>query len=420
MSKRVKNSMRSNTVLRLAILADPLVRWTGGIDFLRYCVSALNSVSPETDRSILVPSKSIRKFLIPQIKNGIKTLAGMKTNPLYRIPMRELIEALTCSGARTEIIKYSDTVSGLASAMRRCRAKVLFPCATPLGCSFPFPWIGYIPDLQHKRLPHWFDENERRTRDKLFSTILTEAPAVVVNSNAVVQDIEEFYPDHKSRLFALPFCPPENLAQFSDVSGSEVRAAYHLPARYFLVSNQFWIHKSHETAFMALRQVRDAGHDVHLVCTGNTFDFRWPEHFNNLKDIIAKNNLQDYIHILGLVPKGDQLAIMRESIAVIQPTLFEGGPGGGAVYDAVSTRMPCIVSDLPVNREIDIGVVRFFVAGSAEDLAAKITDILANPPRILDEDKTFAQLADRQRELGCLLLDIANMAANSHTSPRGG
>ena len=352
-------------------------------------------------------------------KNWLKTLAGLEANPLPAISRDELIDTLTGSGFRIEVIDYRDTASGLASAMRRCGAEALFPCANSLGRAFPLPWIGYVPDLQHKRLPYWFSEKERRARDKVFSRILTEAPAVVVNSAAVVKDIEEFYPNQKSRLFALPFCPPANLTQFSNSSGSEVRAAYHLPERYFMVSNQFWIHKSHETVFMALRQIRDAGHDVGLVCTGKTFDYRWPEHFNNLKGIIEKNNLRDYVHILGVVPKRDQLAIMRESLAVVQPTLFEGGPGGGAVYDAVSINKPSIVSDIPVNREIDIGVVRFFAAGSAEDLAAKMADILVTPPRMPSREETLTRLTMRQQELGSFLLDISTMLASPRSSSGG-
>jgi glycosyltransferase involved in cell wall biosynthesis len=323
-----------------------------------------------------------------------------------------VVDAMAGDGPRIEIIEYRDTVSGLATAMRLCRAQALFPCSKSLGRAFPLPWIGYIPDLQHKRLPHWFSERERRTRDKLFSTMLDEAQAVVVNASAVVQDIKEFYPNRKARLFSLPFCPPASLELFSNASDPEVRAFYHLPERYFVISNQFWIHKSHETAFMALRQVRDTGHDVHLVCTGNTSDFRWPEHFNNLLGIIERSNLRDYVHILGLIPKRDQLAIIRGSLAVIQPTLFEGGPGGGAVYDAVSTGTPSIVSDIPVNREIDFGVVRFFVAGSAEDLAVKMMDMLANPPQLLTKEETFAWLTRRQQEFGKLLLEISSMVAN--------
>jgi len=405
------NSDYSNTAPRIAILADTLARWTGGIDFLRFCISALDSVSPGTTWNVLLPSRNSRKSLIALAKNGIKSLIGRKTSSLTGIPRRELIDGLTSSGSRINIVSYRDTSSGLTAAMRNCQAEALFPCASSLGCPFPLPWIGYIPDLQHKRLPHWFSERERKARDKLFTKILADAPAVVVNAVAVVQDIEEFYPGHKARLFTLPFCPPANTMQFSDDSGPTVRRIYRLPLHYFMVSNQFWIHKSHETAFLALRQVRDAGHDVHLVCTGNTHDYRWPEHFSNLKLIIANNHLQDSVHILGLVPKSDQLRIMHESLAVIQPTLFEGGPGGGAVYDAISINRPSIVSDISVNREINIGVARFFKAGSAEDLAAKMVDLLNNPPVMPPTEELFAQLIVRQHEYGNFLLNISSKVA---------
>ncbi len=409
--------MRPSSAPRIAILHSFLAGGAGGTDLLCFLVNSLTSVSPGTSWSILLPSNGVAHSFAALAKRGIKALAGMKTDP--RTSDGELMNTITSSGSRVDIIDYRDTAAGLASAMRQCRAEVLFLCRRSLGRSFPLPWIGYIADLQHKRMPHWFTAIERWHRDRVFSKILADAPAVVVNAAAVVQDIEEFYPKHKARLFALPFCPPADLKRFSNASDPEVRTAYHMPASYFMVSNQFWIHKSHETAFRALRLMRDAGHDVHLVCTGSTSDYRWPGHFKHLQAIIEKNNLQDYIHILGLIPKGDQLALMRGSLAVIHPTLFEGGPGGGSVYDAVSTRTPSIVSDIPVNREIDLGVVSFFAAGSVEDLAAKMAEMLVNPPWKPGEEKTLAQLKSRQRELGGLLLNIVNSVAEPRPSLRG-
>ncbi len=177
----------------------------------------------------------------------------------------------------------------------------------------------------------------------------------------------------------------------------DIEKTYNLPNKYFLISNQFWIHKSHETAFAALRLVQDAGEDAHILCTGNTTDYRWPQHFDKLKAGIAKNQLAEKIHFLGIVPKGDQLAIMRRSVAVIQPTLFEGGPGGGAIYDAVSTCTPGIVSDIDVNKEIDIGVIEFFRAGSAEDLAAKMLKFLQNPPVRMRDAEVVEILSQRRQ-----------------------
>jgi len=71
---------------------------------------------------------------------------------------------------------------------------------------------------------------------------------------------------------------------------------------------------------------------------------------------------------------------MKRACAVIQPTLFEGGPGGGAVYDAVSLDVPAIVSDIPVNREADGTAIEFFPVGDAVALAGKMQARLLTPP----------------------------------------
>ncbi len=88
------------------------------------------------------------------------------------------------------------------------------------------------------------------------------------------------------------------------------------------------------------------------------------------------------------------------------------------MYDAVSTGTPCIVSDIAVNREIDIGVVRFFAAGSAEDLAAKMIEMMDNPSQMPSKEETFMQLTVRQQELGGLLLDISGMIAKTSANGR--
>ena len=82
-------------------------------------------------------------------------------------------------------------------------------------------------------------------------------------------------------------------------------------------------------------------------------DYRFPEHINNLQREIDELGIADQVHFLGHIPKADQIAIMKGSLAVLQPTLFEGGPGGGSVYDAVSLGVPALLSDIPVNREIE-------------------------------------------------------------------
>jgi glycosyltransferase involved in cell wall biosynthesis len=91
--------------------------------------------------------------------------------------------------------------------------------------------------------------------------------------------------------------------------------------------------------------------------------------------------LDQRVRILGMIPKRDQIEIMKRACAVLQPTRFEGGPGGGAVYDSLSIGVPAIVSDLPVNREIEDETVEFFPAGDAAALAGRMEARLALPQR---------------------------------------
>jgi glycosyltransferase involved in cell wall biosynthesis len=394
---------------RIAFLAGGFIRWTGGLDFLRLCVGGLDSVLPGATWPVLVPDDtvSLRALaLAVGIKRRLFALAGVQpavTPPVSKDDLRDAIASAACN---IEMKSYYGSPQGLSRAMENAGVDLVMPSMTSLGPRFPHPWIGYIADLQHKRLPGNFSWRERWERDRKFNALLSDAPALIVNSRSVMSDIAAFYPHSKSALFSLPFCPPANpeLLQNTD---DEVLRPYALPDRFFIISNQFWVHKSHQTAFDALQLVRDAGfNDVHILCTGNVHDYRLPGYVDRLKDRIARNGLADRIHFLGIIPKRHQLAVMRRSVAVVQPTLFEGGPGGGALYDGVSTATPVILSDIAVNREADLGVIEFFRTGSAGDLAQKMMAALRNPPQRLSAEATLSMLGQRQRQMGEKLLEI--------------
>ena len=88
---------------------------------------------------------------------------------------------------------------------------------------------------------------------------------------------------------------------------------------------------------------------------------------------------------------------------MLQPTLFEGGPGGGAVYDAVSLGVPSIVSDIPVNREINVGDCQFFAPSNADALAGLMRNVAARPAPRPGADELLASAQNRRVELGRVL-----------------
>lgn len=394
---------------RIAFLAAGFIQWTGGLDFLRILVGGIDSVLPGITWPILAPDETASQralaFAVAS-KRRLFSLAGVQRPVPPPVPKEQLREAIATTGCSISTHRYNGSRRDLTLAMRNLDAQVTLPSMTSLGPHFPYHWIGYIGDLQHKRLPGNFSGRECQERDRNFSALLADAPALIVNSRSVVRDIEEFYPRPRAALFSLPFCPPAIPALLDDIDEDELRP-YALPAKFFIISNQFWVHKGHQTAFDALRLMRDAGFaDVHILCTGNLHDYRVPGYVDRLKDGIARDGLTDRIHFLGIIPKRHQIAVMRRSVAVVQPTLFEGGPGGGALYDGVSTATPVILSNIDVNREADLGVIEFFRAGSADDLAQKMVAALTNPPQRLGAEATLAMLRQRQRQMGETLLQV--------------
>ena len=121
----------------------------------------------------------------------------------------------------------------------------------------------------------------------------------------------------------------------------------------------------------------------------------------------------DRIHFLGHIPKQDQIGIMNGAIAVIQPTLFEGGPGGGAVYDAVAIGVPAILSDIPVNLEI-VGEANllYFKAGDASDLTEKMKTVLTSPVKRSNPEELLETGRVRIEKLGETLIEAIKYVIN--------
>jgi glycosyltransferase involved in cell wall biosynthesis len=195
-----------------------------------------------------------------------------------------------------------------------------------------------------------------------------------------------------------PSVPPEWL----DKDPSVVRRESGVPENYFIICNQFWVHKDHKTAFIAFASLlsRLHGDDVALVCTGGLHDYRAPGHIDRLKELLLELKITERVYLLGHIAKSEQIALVRGAVAVIQPTLFEGGPGGGSIYDAVALGVPSIVSDIPVNREVDASNLSYFSPGDDAELARLMLNAMENRKASASVAELLLQGEKRLAKLG--------------------
>lgn len=398
--------------MKIGIYAEYFMDWGGGIDFLRIILKGLNKVSKKYNYEIIffIPLKS--NSLITKLKVSLKKVINkvLSTNKFHIANHQfnlEHIKNVLSKEADVKFVIFKHAESNFINELRKHQIDVVIPSFSNLGKQFPFPWVGYIYDLQHKYYPHFFTTKDIESRNLSFNQILDNAKAVIVNGLAVKNDIDKYY-QKADKVVALPFCPLYN----SEIKTVKITDNKKLPQKYFIISNQFWKHKDHKTALMALAQFYQNGGDknIHLICTGGTQDPRDPNYFAELQNLINELNISEKVHILGYIEKQFQLQLMVHSLAVIQPTLFEGGPGGGSIYEGVAYGMPSIVSNIPINKELNEENLLFFEAGNATDLASKMQEILNF--KKLTNDTIFKNAELNQYKLGEALHNAILLAIN--------
>jgi glycosyltransferase involved in cell wall biosynthesis len=391
----------------VVILADGFINWGGGVDFITSKILAFLEVNQESTATsyIIFPPK-------PFLNSFSRFLMKMKIfTPLiswFHIKKNPFLNSLNTHNKNTKVIFSFFGKKRLSKTLKKLNTEIaLFSWS---DVEIEITNIGYYPDLQHKYLVDFFSQEEKEKRDSAIKNILKERKGLIVNAESVKKDFDLFFPQHTCHIFSLPFAPICLEESWLTPYDIDVKSKYSINFQYFLISNQFWIHKSHKTAFEALKILTDQKgmQDIHIICTGKTEDSRFPHFIEDLTKTIENLKLKDKIHILGHIPKREQIEIMKESLGVLQPTLFEGGPGGGAVHDAISLGVPSIVSDIPVNKEIKAENVYFFKTKDAEDLSKKMHNLIVNSPSKPSKEKLLLLRKENLLKTGRSLEEIIN------------
>lgn len=247
---------------------------------------------------------------------------------------------------------------------------ILYPASDKFEAPADVAQTYWIPDFQHCYLPEYFSKEELNWRSDFFSRLADGKDLVVLSSEAALNDFHRFFRVTCPTL-VMPFASslePDSL----DGDLDEIKAKYSINFRYLICCNQFWKHKDHKTLFKALDLLRKQGIILHLVCTGATEDLRHPEYFDTVQEYLNEHDLTDQVHILGLLPRADQIQLLRGAQAVIQPSLFEGW--STVIEDSRLLGKKVIHSDIPVHLEQSPESSLVFKAGDARNLADVLRD----------------------------------------------
>ena len=108
-----------------------------------------------------------------------------------------------------------------------------------------------------------------------------------------------------------------------------------------------------------------------MVATGPREDYRHAGLYDALVKHVDKHGLGDRFFHLGLVSFPELISLMHHSVAMINPSRFEGW--SSTVEEAKSLGKRVLVSDLAVHREQDAPRARYFGVDDAKGLAHQMT-----------------------------------------------
>lgn len=348
---------------RIGIIYNFDENWIGGAYYIQNLIRSLNYLPVKEQMQLRVLVKDKSRFEELQKATGYPKLKFIQYKPHYN-----KIE-LVINRVTQKILKKRLFV-------KKIKLDWIFPLyGIPQDLQHIKGLIFWIPDLQEKYLPSFFSPEEVRNRQLICENIVKLNHPIVFSSYAALNDFMSFFPDSKNKKTVLQFAVTHPNLNLLNVE--IVKAKYGIKGDYFFSPNQFWQHKNHLIIIEAVKILRDKGINVKVVFTGKEHDYRNPDYTHNLKQKVVDYQLQNEILFLGFIDRIDQLVLMKNAQAVIQPSLFEGW--STVVEDAKALSKTLIVSNIAVHKEQLENKAYYFLPNDYNELSLKMIEVINNP-----------------------------------------
>jgi glycosyltransferase involved in cell wall biosynthesis len=392
-------------VRRIALRLPDDGVWTGGVNYVENVSRALLSHGEFGYEPVVLCSPRADA----QLQARFEVLLGTR---LRR-------DAQLARGRRAGLL--GAVLLGRNRAMRgvceRSGCDLILEAADFFGWRFPMPCLAWVPDFQDRHLPQLFSHWALYRRSLGLRLQLAAGRTVLLSSEDARKDCEHFYPQARGKTAVARFAVLPALAPGEH--DPHLCSRYDLPARFFYLPNQFWAHKNHAGVIEALRLLRTRGANVVVAASGSPREPRQAGHFERLRARVAATGLTEHFRFLGNVPTRDVALLMRASVALLNPSFFEGW--STTVEEGKSLGVRMVLSDLAVHREQIGSGADFFDPHSSEAIAACLDRVWHDSREPLGQPEQQAAAASARQRVREFAHEFTRacertLAARSHRS----
>jgi glycosyltransferase involved in cell wall biosynthesis len=356
---------------KIALLSTPgSINWVGGLNYMKSIVYALNSLGEKrkTFELYMIFNGDAEKKLYEDILglldgyyqldieakpftfiNKIKWLLQRKFSNILNPRLHEFLVSKNITSSYP-IQLYKDGKQGIYNPV----------------------WLA---DFQFKHYPEDSKTEIAAGLNEVYQRAVSHAPCLVLSSYEVEKDCLTFFPDSKGKTFVYQFKVNLPTAAF-ELKPQEIANSYHLPEKYLIVCNMVSPNKQYDLIIAAVYLLKKQGFLVNIVCTGSLFDYRNSHYINEILTKVHQLGVHEQIRFLGIIPRLHQINLVRNSLAVIQPSKFEGW--NTSVEEAKLLGKQLILSNINVHVEQNPPDALFFDTNNAEDLSKQLLLIWQN------------------------------------------
>lgn len=313
--------------------------WMGGVNYLSNLLYAISQIEDKKIEPIVFFGKNADMEVVQKIQPYAKIIQDslfdrksfkwLVSQVLERVFKTTFLTSNLLHQYGISVISHSDATFGFQRFIK----------------------INWIPDFQQIHLPDFFSQEGKEKRNSDALNLLQKSDVVIVSSNNAYHDAKNFSPDNIDKVRVLQFVsqPNKQIFTLNKEHLTNLKERYNFQGKFFYMPNQFWKHKNHMLIFQAVKRLKTSGIEVLILCSGHMKDYRNPMYIEEVKTFIVENKLEDNIKLMGLIDYDDVLYFMRYSVAVINPSLFEGW--SSTVEECKSIGKNMLLSDIPIHRE---------------------------------------------------------------------
>ncbi|MEJ2905644.1 glycosyltransferase [Pedobacter panaciterrae] len=348
-------------MIRVGFLLGFPVEYKGGINYIKNLLYAIHKFhSKEIEIYLFVPS-DLEEEYITLFKDYAKII---HTKIIQRKTFPWLISKVSQKFFNFDPLTYR--------LLKKYKINVIS------HSNYVFPGdsiktINWIPDFQYLHYPKLWTHKQLKLEHRLHKEWILKSDRIVVSSFDALKDLVSVYPKDESKVSVLHFVSQPDILKYDE----PIDISQYVKGKYFYLPNQFWEHKNHLIVFKAVKELKKKGLDVKVLTSGLMNDFRSKnQHVEMLRKYVEDHQLTENVSFLGLIPYKDVLQLIKEAVAVINPSFFEGW--SSTVEESKSIGKSIILSNINVHQEQDPSNAFYFDPTDKIELASIMEDLWLN------------------------------------------